>query len=255
MEKLRLAIAAGATDVYEEALDTLGGVESVPELYGLIGLLGEVVEDRHACMRCDEGCSDCCGQLPLVTFAEWRLLHGWMLANLTAEERREAVGRCEKFLEDESTVLPRWLRLGGMDLESSAAMEYIDDIFGNEATPCPLLVDGRCSVYAARPLVCRAYGRMMRTEEDTLYCQRIADKLVPYEKEKGEFFLPVYRPYQDRSYALDGEGSYFTLIAIWILSHRDADGDLVNEPFDIADVPEWPVLETRWGFAEAFAEE
>ena len=54
-----------------------------------------------------------------------------------------------------------------MDLESTAAREYIDDIFGNEASPCPLLVEGRCSVYAARPLVCRAYGRMMRTEEDT----------------------------------------------------------------------------------------
>ena len=242
-------------DVYEEALDTLDGVESVPQLYGLIGLLGEVVEERHACMRCDEGCSDCCAQLPLVTFSEWQVLHGWMLANLTADGRREAVARCEKMLGDESTVLPRWLRLSGMDLETAAARDYIDDIFGNEKTPCPLLVGGRCSVYPARPLVCRAYGRMMRTEDDTLYCQRIVDKLVLYQEKEGEFYLPVYRPYQEKSYALEGEGSYFTLIAVWMLSHRDADGDLVKEPVDIAGTREWPVLDTRWGFAEAFADE
>ena len=95
----------------------------------------------------------------------------------------------------------------------------------------------------------------MRTEDDTLYCQRIVDKLVPYQKEEGEFFLPIYRSYQERSYALAGPDSYFTLIAIWLLSHRGADGDLAMDSRDIAADPDWPVLDTRWGFWEAFAED
>lgn len=248
-------MSAGASQVYEKALDALDGVEAVEQVYCLIGLLGEAVEEGHTCMRCDEGCSDCCAQLPLVTYSEWVMMHDWMMANLTVGERRSTVARCEKLLDDPATVLPRWLRLRGMELDSAAGADYVDDLFGNESTPCPLLVGGRCSVYPARPLICRAYGRMMRTEEDTLYCQPIVDKLVPYQEEEGKFFLPIYRPYQEKSYELDGDGSYFTLIPIWILSHRDEDGDLVKEPVDIAGTEEWPVLDTRWGFAEAFEEE
>ena len=255
VERLRRAVAQDPGAAYDAALETLEESGSVPDLYGLIGYLGEVVEERHACMRCDANCIECCGQLPLVTFAEWKILHVWMMANWSAEQRSSAIVRCEALLGDGDTVLPRWMRLGSMNMDSAATRDYIDDMFGNESTPCPLLDEDGCTVYPARPLVCRAYGRMMRTEDDTLYCQRIVDKLVPYQKEKGEFFLPIYRSYQERSYALAGPDSYFTLIAIWLLSHRGADGDLAMDSRDIAADPDWPVLDTRWGFWEAFAED
>ncbi len=255
VERLRRAVAQDPEGAYDAALDTLDEIGSVPDLYGLIGYLGEVVEERHACMRCDANCIECCGQLPLVTFAEWKILHAWMMANWSAEQRSAAIARCERLLGDDNTVMPRWMRLGSMDMESSAARDYIDDMFGNESTTCPLLDENGCTVYPARPLVCRAYGRMMRTEDDTLYCQRIVDKLVPYQEEEGEFFLPIYRAYQERSYSLAGPDSYFTLIAIWLLSHRGPDGDLVADSRDIAADPDWPVLDTRWGFWEAFAED
>ena len=53
IESLRLAVSARATDVYEGALQTLADVRVTPQLYDLVDLLGEVVEERHACMRCD----------------------------------------------------------------------------------------------------------------------------------------------------------------------------------------------------------
>ena len=252
VERLRLAVSARGTDAYEAALQTLAGVRLTPQLYDLVDLVGEVVEERHACMRCDEGCSDCCAQLPIVTFQEWVIIHGWILTNMTLQERREVVRRCEALVGDDLTVLPRWLALNGMELDSEEGRDYVDEIFSNETTPCPMLASGRCSIYPVRPLVCRSYGRMMRTEDDALYCQRIVDKLTPYQEKHGEFYLPIYRPYQEKSYELDGNHSYFTLIPIWVLSHCDENGDLLGEPVDISGQKEWPVLDTRWGFAEAF---
>jgi hypothetical protein len=38
-------------------------------------------------------------------------------------------------------------------LEGRSFNELVDD-----SVPCPLLIDGRCSVYALRPLVCRGYN-------------------------------------------------------------------------------------------------
>lgn len=252
VESLRSAVSARGPDVYEAALQTLADVRATPQLYDLVDLLGDVVEERHACMRCDEGCSDCCAQLPVVTFQEWVILHGWILANMPLQERQEVVRRCEELIGDDLTALPRWLALNDVDLESEKGRDYVDGIFSNETTPCPMLVSGRCSVYPVRPLICRSYGRMMRTEDDALYCQRIVDKLKPYQESQGEFYLPIYRPYQEKAYELEGQGSYFTLIPIWVLSHRDKTGDLIGEPVDISRQKEWPVLDTRWGFAEAF---
>ena len=47
----------------------------------------------------------------------------------------------------------------------------------NESVPCPLLVEGRCSVYEVRPLICRGYNS---TNVDA--CRKAhddADVLVP----------------------------------------------------------------------------
>ena len=69
------------------------------------------------------------------------------------------------------------MRLGEVDLESAEAVDVVGELFDNESTTCPFLFDGRCSIYPVRPLVCRSYGRMMRTEDDSLYCQPILDKI------------------------------------------------------------------------------
>ena len=111
VEILRSAVSARGPDVYEAALQTLADVRATPQLYDLVDLLGDVVEERHACMRCDEGCSDCCAQLPVVTFQEWVILHGWILANMPLLERQEVVRRCEELIGDDLTALPRWLEL------------------------------------------------------------------------------------------------------------------------------------------------
>ena len=168
---LRRRISTADLDEYEAALDALGGVSAMSEIYDLADFVVEQVEGEFDCVHCVPGCSECCSQLPLVTFDEWRLIAGWMHENLTGQRRSQIVGNAESLLADRESVLPGWMRLGEVDLESAEAADIVGEMFDNESTTCPFLFDGRCSIYPVRPLVCRSYGRMMRTEDDSLYCQ------------------------------------------------------------------------------------
>ena len=67
--------------------------------------------------------------------------------------------------------------------------------------------------------------------------------------------LPLYRPYQEASYALNGDKSYFTILPVWVLSHRNRGGDISDSPVDLSGSRDWPVLDTKWGFGEAFEPE
>lgn len=44
---------------------------------------------------------------------------------------------------------------------------------------CPLFIDGRCSVYEVRPMICKAYGH---ADVDTLRCPRGYNVDVPTEQ-------------------------------------------------------------------------
>jgi hypothetical protein len=92
------------------------------------------------------------------------------------------------------TLVPEFLRIldhvrstfsaDAMSALGARARRYASQIEGrsfddptDESVPCPLLVDGRCSVYEIRPLVCRGYNS---TNVDA--CRRAhenADELVP----------------------------------------------------------------------------
>ncbi len=252
---LRRRVSTTDLDDYEAALDALGGVSAMAEIFDLADFVVERVEGAFDCVHCVPGCSECCSQLPLVTFDEWRLIADWMHDNLTEQRRTRIVGNAESLLADRESVLPSWMRLGEVDLESAEAVDVVADMFDNESTTCPFLFDGRCSIYPVRPLVCRSYGRMMRTEDDSLYCQPILDKIEVALDEGIDVELPVYRPYQEASYGLNGDKSYFTILPVWVLGHRTSGGDISNTPVDLAARRDWPVLDTKWGFGEAFEPE
>ena len=252
---LRRRISSANLDEYEAALDILGGVSDTADIYDLTDFVVEQVEGEFACVHCVPGCSECCSQLPLVTFDEWRLILDWMHDNLAGPRRAGIVRNAEALLTDDESVLPRWMRLGEVDLESAEAADIVGEMFDNESTTCPFLFDGRCSIYSVRPLVCRAYGRMMRTEEDSLYCQPILDKISVALDEGVDVELPLYRPYQEASYALNGAKDYFTILPVWVLSHRTDDGDVSDTAVDLSESLDWQVLDTKWGFGEAFAPE
>jgi hypothetical protein len=94
---------------------------------------------------------------------------------------------CKGLCVDECSTIPvfpfeleQLETAAGRKLPTISTREGI--LLGDLGKPCPLLVMGRCSVYAQRPLICRAYG-----STEGLPCEhgcrpeKIVDKRVQYE--------------------------------------------------------------------------
>ena len=108
-------------------------------------------------VACRTGCAYCCHSAVMVSAPE--------AFRLAAEVARAAVGTTS-----------------GMDFiarASSTANLTATDRFGRKL-PCPLLYDGACSVYGARPLACR---RVTSFQVDPC--------IEEYEGQDGEILLPT----------------------------------------------------------------
>lgn len=87
-------------------------------------------EKHHSHMRCGQGCSSCC-QSGLTVFpveAE-RILNWWSELDLTSRERIKA----------------QWTRA-------------LSEPSGGASSKCVFLSEDSCSIYKARPVVCRSQG-------------------------------------------------------------------------------------------------
>lgn len=82
-------------------------------------------------IHCTRGCTDCCHQLFLIT-AQDAVEIARAVERLSAEVRGELEARARQWIE-------RALMRG-------------------QRTACPALVDGACSIYESRPLICRRFG-------------------------------------------------------------------------------------------------
>jgi Fe-S-cluster containining protein len=101
--------------------------------------LAIVTEEYRPRLECHNGCSYCCRKPGvLITVPE-------LLRILSTMESR--------FDGDAKAALAERARRYASQIEGRSF-----DAPTNESVPCPLLVDGRCSVYDVRPLVCRGYN-------------------------------------------------------------------------------------------------
>ena len=105
------------------------------ELAAKVDAFFERARDRHGSdMQCDTGCSDCCHVRLTVTAVEAQAIRD-ELASWPAE-RRAALAR-------QAVAAP--------------------------ADRCAALDDaGRCTIYAARPIVCRSHGAPIRLRQGSL---------------------------------------------------------------------------------------
>jgi Fe-S-cluster containining protein len=118
-----------------------------------------IVRDEYRpVLHCKEGCSYCCCKPGVLTTVP-ELLR--ILDHIQSTFGQDAV----------SALVDRAKRYA-LQLEGRSFDDTTD-----ESVPCPLLVEGRCSVYEVRPLVCRGYNS---TNVDA--CRKAhedADELVP----------------------------------------------------------------------------
>jgi Fe-S-cluster containining protein len=96
----------------------------------------EPVDGKVAHIACKAGCNHCCHMRVVATVPEVIGVAEFMASNFSAE-------------------LFEATRRRVLDLETRGLS---DEQWGVGHYPCPLLVNGKCSVYAARPLECRGYN-------------------------------------------------------------------------------------------------
>lgn len=98
-------------------------------------------------IRCRRGCSDCCSQLFPITEVEGAYISKGVKA-LPEGERQALRARARVYMRERASLL---------------ASRDVPDAWGalppaGLRLPCPALVDGVCSIYEHRPLICRRYG-------------------------------------------------------------------------------------------------
>lgn len=125
-------------------------------------LLAEIDAWFAACLRaapqhivCCSGCSACCRGLFDITLLDAFLLKA-DFDRLPEARRRPALARAETRLAE---LRRRWPRFQSPYLLNGLPDEEWTEMPEEDETPCPLLDDdGRCLVYAARPMTCRLHG-------------------------------------------------------------------------------------------------
>jgi Fe-S-cluster containining protein len=103
--------------------------------------LATVRDEYRPPLHCKEGCSYCCCKPGVLTsIPELLRILDHVQSTFSADAVSELRERARRYARQ------------------IAGRNFNDPV--NESVPCPLLVDGRCSVYEVRPLTCRGYNSM-----------------------------------------------------------------------------------------------
>lgn len=129
-----------------------------------------------AAFRCPTPCSTCCERSAALPVTP---IEAVVVADAVAKLEPALRARARERIAELASRIGTGTAEGGDPVA-------IDPGPGNLLGPCPLLENGRCSVYSARPLVCRAYG--FSADADAAYFG--CEILEPVLRSCGEIRLP-----------------------------------------------------------------
>jgi Fe-S-cluster containining protein len=196
---------------------TVGADGSPQDLYGLVDRLTAHFATTVGSVACRDGCITCCSsELPAVSSLEWRVIYRHLLT--LPAETREGVRQMAELLRPLQPAMAH---------HRSLKLAQSDQLGRTPALQCPFLLNGGCSIYAARPLICRGYGYTGATlgEQTGFFGCSLASAHISAVGPKG-LDLPLFDPYQAKLQALnDAEGpSTWAYLAQWLWAHLDGDG-------------------------------
>ena len=114
------------------------------------------VKQAHGeCVRCKEGCADCCHALFDLTLVEALYIKSRFDADFVEEGRADLIERAH----DADRHIYRLKRQAFKEHEEGRPEEQILEEMAAHRVRCPALnTDDRCAIYEFRPLTCRIYG-------------------------------------------------------------------------------------------------
>jgi Fe-S-cluster containining protein len=173
-----LSAAMEAARIDLPQVSNMGGTGDERDLFTVTDRLADAVKEAYPESLCGAGCSACC-HYPVGLFdidrAEWDVIRRYLQTAWTREQRRDFHAR---FLE---RFGPYRLKLWLLNVMMTFPLPVTSRPEGLPLA-CPFLVNNRCSVYPARPIVCRTFGlfsvRRSGRQESHLYaCEMQATAL------------------------------------------------------------------------------
>jgi len=114
---------------------------AIESMYSAIDSLNDSIiasaKKQNISVACYNGCHWCCHQAVFANSYELHYLSEQIKANFSPEELNDVISKTEAKLTQTS------------DLTEDELLKF--------KSPCPLLVNGSCSAYEARPMACRIY--------------------------------------------------------------------------------------------------
>jgi Fe-S-cluster containining protein len=203
--------------------------QNLNDVYTLIQQLSNDVLDLYPHIACRTQCNTCCKgtSMPVVSPAEWAILHDYILRYWQESDRHALIQRAQALYQQHRTVL--WLLHDNIQQESDTEklQEFVKLLPLLAETQCPFLVNETCSAYAGRPAKCRAHGTFLFVfqEHTQLHaCQSEVDKMEVFMQTQGSrnVVMPVWNPFDEKIVKdLNPPGRVSTLLVLWVISHLE----------------------------------
>lgn len=155
-------------------------------------------------IRCGKGCSDCCGQIFQITEVEAAYISKYV-KSLPDAQRKRLIEKARAYLPAREALM-----------KAHGAVEA----WGTLPKPgmrlaCPALVDGACTIYEHRPLICRKYGMPLYNPQkpDQIFAcelnfrpgeEVVDDRLIQIQTEIYHHWRDVQADYNDAGGKRDG---------------------------------------------------
>jgi Fe-S-cluster containining protein len=199
----------------------VGQSKDAEDLYDVFETMIDDMSRHMPPFACRSGCNQCCYFPPLVNSLEWAVVFDFI--------RKLPMSRQEALIETAEAMRPLADELG--QLRRSALSADNAKAITDYPMQCPMLIDGRCTVYEARPLVCRGFGHTLRISDDkpAFYGSNLARAHI-VANFPGDTPLPLFDPFADKIGELNQRaGGTEAFLPQWLWAHIE-NGRFVDEP-------------------------
>jgi Fe-S-cluster containining protein len=143
------------------------------EFYAELDAVSETLGEMYPWLPCRKNCSSCCSRsVFLVSELEAAYISSFM-KDLPRRKQKEIKERARKNVS-------AMRRKSGYVNWGRVVAECKEEI-----STCPLLEDGACSLYEARPSICRSYGNFIFDGDGGIYACPIVELAVKGHAEEG----------------------------------------------------------------------
>jgi Fe-S-cluster containining protein len=202
---------------------------SIESLYGEVNATIDGVLRDNPPFACRAGCTSCCYGPPMVTALEWQILHQHLLTR-----SKEDLDRIMNMAELLLPMLPPM-----MEWQKKLETDERDEALAVRLQ-CPFLIEGKCDVYEARPIICRGYGYVSMDLPDgteTMWISELGRRHIEltFPEKKPRTRLPLIRPWLTQAKTLSKEAKgKIAWLPLWLWSHIDLKARTLKQEVDLA---------------------